>query len=174
MGPNLGRLIERARTMRVVRKLVVANTGSPGMAGRLFVAGCVLFSGCGDGRVARYPVFGAVHVDGQPAEGAIVIFCPTETSPEAERLRPSGQTDAAGKFGLTTLEAGDGAPAGKYKVLVQWPAPSQAPAQDRSGRRGAAGRDRLLGQYFNLEKATLVATVEETSNELPPFELKSK
>ena len=34
-------------------------------------------SGCGDAEIARYPVTGTVLVDNKPAEGAMVIFCPT-------------------------------------------------------------------------------------------------
>lgn len=142
--------------------------------------------GCDDGRVARYPVSGTVLVDGQPAAGAIVIFCPVETSPEAERLRPAGRTDATGKFKLTTIDPNDGAPAGKYKVMVQWPegaeaaagagGPSGLPAAavDRGGRGGPRPADRLQGKYYSLERTPLTATVEEQSNELPPFELTAK
>jgi hypothetical protein len=134
--------------------------------------GLLAFAGCGDGKVARYPVSGAVHVDGQPAEGAIVIFCPVSTVPEADRLRPSGRTDAAGRFNLTTLERGDGAPAGNYKVLVQWPA--KLPDDGRRGRGGAGGPDWLQGKYFDLENATLTAIVEEGPTTLPAFELEMR
>lgn len=142
--------------------------------------------GCGDGRVARYPVFGAVHVDGQPAAGAIVVFCPTETSPEAERLRPAGRTDVAGNFKLTTIDPDDGAPAGTYKIMVQWPEGAEAAAGaggpnglpaaavDRGGRGGPRPADRLQGKYYSLERTPLTASVEEQANELPPFELTSK
>jgi hypothetical protein len=130
--------------------------------------------GCGDGGIATYPVAGTVMIDNKPADGAMVIFVPTATSTEAERKRPFGIADGEGRFRLTTLVQEDGAPAGEYKVLVQWPAPSGKPDDQRSGRRGALGPDRLRGKYFNLENSTLSAKVEEQSNELPPFELRSK
>jgi hypothetical protein len=146
--------------------------GFPGIRQVWVLAGLLVLSGCADGRVARYPVSGTLNVDGQPAEGAIVIFCPVSTAPEADRLRPAGRTDASGKFDLTTIELGDGAPAGDYKVLVRWP---EKKADDgRRGRGGGDGPDRLQGKYFDLENATLTATVEEHTNQLPPFELKSK
>jgi hypothetical protein len=131
-------------------------------------------TGCRKGGVATYPVAGSVKIDGRPADGAMVVFVPTATSTQAERKRPFGVADAEGRFRLTTFVQDDGAPAGQYKVLVQWPAPNQQADDQRSGRRGALGPDRLGGKYFNLENSTLTAKVEEQSNELPPFELKSR
>jgi hypothetical protein len=135
---------------------------------------CACIVGCGDGRIDTYPVTGTVLVDGRPAEKAMVIFCPADAAAEVENLRPAGVTDASGKFNLITFEAGDGAPAGSYKVLVKWPAPSQG--EDRGGRQSSIGKgpDRLKGRYYNLESTPLNATVEEQSNELPPFELTSR
>jgi hypothetical protein len=142
-------------------------------AALLVAVGLLTAMGCGDGRIATYPVTGTVMVDGNPADGAMVIFVPTSTSPEAERKRPYGIADAQGKYGLMTFEQGDGAPAGQYKVLVQWPAPSKS-SDDRGGRRGTLGADRLRGKYFNLESTMLTATVAEEATEVPPFELKSR
>jgi hypothetical protein len=127
--------------------------------------------GCGGGKLKTYPVTGTVLVDGKPADGAMVIFCPINPSPELEKLRPSGKADGTGAFSLMTFEAGDGAPAADYKVLVKWPAPAQVDARDG---RGAPGPDRLKGKYYNLDNTPLTAKVEAKSNELPPFELKSK
>jgi hypothetical protein len=134
----------------------------------------VALAGCGDGKIRRYHVTGTVAVDGQPAEGVLLIFCPVNATGELEQLRPAGKTDSSGSFTLTTIEPGDGAPAGDYKVLAQWPAPTQASAEDRGGRTPNRGADRLRGRYYNLEKTPLTAKVEEKSNTLPPFELKTK
>jgi hypothetical protein len=92
--------------------------------------------------------------------------------PELKDLRPAGKTDAAGAFRLMTFEVGDGAPAGPYKVLVKWPL--QTAADDRGGRAGTQGPDRLRGKYYNLGNTPLTATVEERSNALEPFNLMSK
>jgi hypothetical protein len=131
-------------------------------------------SGCGDGRIATYPVTGKVLINGRPAEGAVVVFCPVEPSAEVEHLRPAGMADASGQFTLTTFEPSDGAPVGQYKVLVKWPAPSPA-TDDRDARPGRAnkGPDRLRGKYYSIETTPLAVTIEEQSNDLPPFELKS-
>ncbi len=79
--------------------------------------------GCGDDKIARYPVTGTVLVDGRPAEGATVIFYPVGGSEEFQKERPFGVTDANGKFDLRTFQPGDGAPAGEYKVMARWLAP---------------------------------------------------
>jgi hypothetical protein len=128
-------------------------------------------AGCGDGKIKRFPVKGSVTVDGQPADGAMVVFCPVNPSPEVEALRPSAKADASGAFALMTFDAGDGAPAGEYKVLVKWPAKPTMDARD--GRPGAPGPDRLKGKYYNLDNTQLTAQVDGPT-ELPPFALKSK
>ena len=149
-------------------------------ASLLPLAGIVLgvmgltLSGCGNGRIPTYEVNGQVSVNGRPAEGAIVVFCPVDPSAELEHLRPAGMANSSGQFTLTTFEPSDGAPAGEYKVLVKWPAPTPA-SQERDARPGSAnkGPDRLRGKYYSFESTPLKATIEEQSNQLPPFELKS-
>ncbi len=137
-------------------------------------AGFVAVSGCDDGRIARYPVTGTVVVDGQPADGAMLIFVPVGGSEEFQRERPFGVTDAAGKYELRTFQPGDGAPAGDYKVMVRWLAPA-AQSQEADRDRAAGGPpDRLKGRYFNPESSGLTASVDESETEVPPFELKSK
>ena len=106
------------------------------VAWSLLLVGWIAVSGCGDGQIARYPVKGTVIVDGQPAAGALVIFCPVEGGPpELMRERPYGRTDPQGIFELRTLEPGDGAPAGKYNIMVRW-LPGGAESQDRGDDRG--------------------------------------
>jgi hypothetical protein len=151
------------------------SIGSNAQSGTILVLIATLgvASGCDKGGIDTYPVVGTVLIDSRPADGAMVVFVPTSTSEEAERKRPFGIANGEGRFSLTTLVEEDGAPAGEYKVLIQWPMPSK-PDDQRVGRRGALGPDRLRGKYFNLEKSVLTATVKEESNELPPFELSSK
>jgi hypothetical protein len=130
---------------------------------------CLTVSGCGDdGKVERFPVRGSVNVDGRPAEGVLMFFCPVNPTPEIERLRPVGFTSPDGKFELTTFDRADGAPAGEYKVLFQWPGKS---TDTRDG--GGAGPDRFRGRYNNLDTAQITAKVDGPTD-LPPFELKSK
>jgi hypothetical protein len=139
----------------------------------LALVGVLWLAGCSDGKIKRYPVQGSVQVDGKAATGAIVVFCPIGGGPELEKLRPMGTTDTAGVFKLMSIEPDDGAPAGEYKVLVKWPGQVSRDA-DREGRGGGIGPDQLRGKYYNLDITPLTATIESKSNELAPFQLKSK
>ena len=87
--------------------------------------------------------------------------------------RPYGTTGTDGKFLLTTLDKDDGAPAGQYKVLVQWVG-NISPPSGGDPDRGGGQPDRLRGRYMNLEKSTLMATIDEGPTEIPAFELTSK
>jgi hypothetical protein len=145
------------------------------LIGLLLALSLLAFGGCGDGRVKRYPVTCTVNVDGKPAHGVMVIFCPIEGPPELLRERPVAVSGADGKFQLTTFGGNDGTPAGKFKVLAQWPT-NKNPNPDPAGGPAALGNgpDRLHGKYFNLDKTPLTATIEPDTKELPTFELRSK
>jgi hypothetical protein len=143
-----------------------------GMKFALIVAGLVAWAGCGDGKLARYPVHGSVNIDGKPAEGVMVIFCPVGGSEEVQKMRPTGVTGADGKFELTTLTGNDGAPAGEYKIIAQWLGKM---GKDKFVRPAVEGEtDKFKGKYMNLEKSELKATVDKAATDLPPFELKTK
>jgi hypothetical protein len=59
-------------------------------------------------------VKGVVTFDGQPLEGATVIFVPSgEVASTA-----AGPTDAQGRFELTTRSPGDGVMPGDYRVTI--------------------------------------------------------
>ena len=138
----------------------------------LALGGVLLLAGCSDGKISRYPINGSVNVDGKPADGVMVIFCPVGGSPELQKMRPFSITGPDGKFQLTSIEKGDGAPAGQYKVLMQWTAPPSG-GDTRDGGV-TTGPDRLRGRYMNLEKSQFTVDVKSGTNDVPPFELKSK
>jgi hypothetical protein len=142
-------------------------------AGLCFL-GLLAFTGCGDGKIARYPVNGKVLVDGKPAAGAMVIFCPIEGSEQLMRERPIGFAGPDGSFQLTTFALNDGAPAGEYKVIARWAANSPNPQGNADDERRRTPPDALRGKYFNLDSTPLTATVTKGTNDLPPFELSSK
>jgi hypothetical protein len=80
--------------------------------GALFLGGLVLTgSGCGGNGTMH--VKGRVTLDGNPVEGANVVFMP-----EREGRPASGLTNNEGFFELTTFQTGDGALPGSYLVLV--------------------------------------------------------
>jgi hypothetical protein len=70
--------------------------------------------GCG-GRLVK--VQGVVKLDGQPVEGAVVVF-----ENDGQEGRPAvGQTDSDGIFYLGTFKSEDGALRGNYKVTIMPP-----------------------------------------------------
>jgi len=116
------------------------------------------FPGCGGSdRVPVHPVSGKLLVDGEPAEGAVIVLHPT-SPPEKEVHKPAARVEADGTFQVTTYDAGDGAPTGDYVITVTWGEP---PSPDRLG-----------GKYRDPEKSQLRVTVTEGENLLKPFELK--
>lgn len=80
---------------------------------RLWVAGFLVLAGCTpkSDNPATVPVTGVVTLDGQPVEGANVMF----QSPEQGSF---GLTDAQGRYELQTFEPGDGAMPGEYRVAI--------------------------------------------------------
>jgi hypothetical protein len=77
--------------------------------------GLVLALGCGDqsGVAKRFPVSGTVSYKGQPVEKGSISFVPTA----ADGRAANGEI-ANGKFTLSTVNPGDGALPGSYKVTV--------------------------------------------------------
>jgi hypothetical protein len=86
-------------------KLVVSSLVTVGIV----LAGCSNSS-----RPPTYPVTGTVTLQGKPLAGAVITFVPTAKDSDAA----SAITDAAGKYALTTWQAGDGARPGEYRVKV--------------------------------------------------------
>ncbi len=73
----------------------------------------VLGTGCGKSGPQMAPVEGVVTLDGEPIEGATVLF-----QPEAGGKPATGVTDPSGKFALKTFKTGDGAQVGMNNVSV--------------------------------------------------------
>jgi hypothetical protein len=74
---------------------------------------CLAAAGCGSGRPETVPITGIVTLDGNPVEGASVMFMP-----QFEGRPALGVTDASGNFTLTTFAPGDGAQPGQHTVTV--------------------------------------------------------
>lgn len=84
--------------------------------------------GCGNSGPRLTPVEGVVTVDGNPIEGATVLF-----EPEAGGRPATGVTDAQGKFSLTVLDEGDGAHLGMNRVSVAKEAKVDRPSNLEEG-----------------------------------------
>ncbi|MFO0790243.1 MAG: hypothetical protein U0805_12390 [Pirellulales bacterium] len=160
----LKREIDRMRLHRLfaqARRCVLPGT-------LLLLAAAI--AGC-SGKPDRGKIAGIVKVDGQPASGVQLIFYPVGGTPEFQRVRPMGLSQSDGTFIVNTTGGGDGAPPGQYKVLLSWAAPARGPARDGAPTPGG---DRLQGRYNNPETTPFNVEIKSGSNDLPPFELKSK
>jgi hypothetical protein len=81
-----------------------------GFACLLVLAG---ITGCGSTNPATVPVSGVVTYQGEPVVGAQVSFMA-----EGAARAASGQTDAEGKFQLSTYGTNDGAVVGSHTVTI--------------------------------------------------------
>lgn len=106
-----------------------------------------------------HPVEGRVTVDGRPAAGVEVRLHPLNRSNDESAPRPQGTTDKDGRFRLGTGAGRDGAPSGQYLVTLAWPGPG--------------GADRLKGTYAEPGGSGLTAIIEDSTTELPTFEVGS-
>ena len=126
-----------------------------------------LLLGCSqpDGPV-RYPVEGQVLYQGRPVAEARVVFHP-QAEPDAQLPKPQAETDAEGRFKLTTLKPGDGAVPGPYMITVELRALRQIGEETVRD-----GRNLLPSRYGDPVKSGLSYEVQEGENQLPPLELK--
>ncbi|QJW94813.1 carboxypeptidase-like regulatory domain-containing protein [Frigoriglobus tundricola] len=133
---------------------------------RVWIA-CVCLTGvsCADRYNGRppHPTTGTVLVNGEPAGGATVVFHHVgDWGPRS--IVPQAVTGADGRFVLSTYELEDGAPAGEYRVTIEWPA----------YRLKKLGPDKLGGKFAKPETSDLTARVNKGKNDLPPFDLKAR
>lgn len=142
-----------------------------------------MLGGCGDApvggkRVPVYKVTGKITMQGGALAGANVTFGPKEGQPVAV-----GVTNDAGEFTLTTYDAGDGAAAGEYSVVVMKVKPAAASPADAGhgqavtagGHSGAAAQSTanlVPEQYGDSSKTPLAAKVEAKSDNNFTFEIK--
>jgi hypothetical protein len=109
--------------------------------------------------VKVYPARGSAFFKGRPAAGAIVRVHGVEAAV------PRGVVQKDGTFALTTYEAGDGVPPGRYRVECLL-----ASARAGGRRRGAVLDSRT---YSRPETSGLEIEVKpEAQNDLSPFNLK--
>ena len=133
------------------------------LAGVGFLAALALVAGCGSGKPTPYPVSGSATVGGKAADGALVRLHPLEgDGPDA--VRPLGYVQADGSFKLTSYAEGDGAPAGRYKVTVEW-RPKKKTSMEPDGP------DRLQGRYADPKASKIEVTVNKGPTTLDPIKL---
>ena len=130
----------------------------------------VLLPACGSDRLPTYPANGRVLCDGRPAVNAEVVLHPVAPSEGARVVRPHGRVDREGRFGLTTFQRGDGAPAGTYRVTLRWPQPRPgASPLDPDPENARGGPDQLHGRYRDPDTSGLTLAIEPRPNKLAPI-----
>ena len=138
----------------------------------VLLIGVLAQSGCqdeprGGPRVVTIPITGKVLVDGKPQAQVQVQAQPVSGSTPTHTT-PSAFTDAEGNFAIQTYEAGDGAPAGEYKLTFRWGQISLM-----SGRYEG---DKFNGKYRNPARSEHSVTVSESDDpiDLGTIELSTK
>ena len=113
------------------------------------------------GRKQAWPVRGKVLVDGAPAAGATIAFHQIDGK-KKDKTVADALVEPDGTYVLSSTEAWDGAPAGKYTVTVT--------LRDRN-LDGSKGADRLPAKYGSIVTSDLTAQVVAEVN-LLDFNLK--
>lgn len=116
------------------------------------------FLGCGDS-ISTVPVSGKVTKGGVPVSGVGVTLVGVEGT-EAMGLR--GSTNAEGVFTISAAGGMDGAPKGKYKVLLI--PPVGQPDYSKMGPGGPKPAEKYPEKYTSLEKATDIFEVGDGPN----------
>ncbi len=136
----------------------------------------LVIGGCGSPSSGLVNVSGKVTVDGQPAEGAVLLFHP-EGAPQGTASSAVAQPD--GTFRIVT-DGNQGIPEGSYLVTATWPDPAVKPPEaggglgEGFGLSFEPGPDLLNGRYVSRDKSDLSVTIEKGTRELEAFELQTR
>jgi hypothetical protein len=129
-------------------------------------------TGCGpddDNLPKTVSASGTVTLDGQPVDGAQVVFIDDTSTKSADAM-----TDAKGKFTLNAFREKKGAQPGSYKVQVS------KTIEQKLGTKNADGGDAskwIFGvppHYSSFLKSGLTATIPEEGTSELKIELSSK
>jgi hypothetical protein len=111
------------------------------------------------------PAGGKVLYQGKPAEWAQVALVSLDDN-NPDKPKPGGQVGADGTFRLSTFASYDGAPPGKYAVLIVYPSPTKKNDNEN------VGPDLLRGRYANPNTTPFKVEVKEGVNDLGTLEVK--
>lgn len=142
----------------------------------LGVSVLVMLTGCqrGTGRPKTYSVTGTVTLNGQPVEGATVMFVPKNPGEGAQPA--TAETDAQGRYQLGTFAKGDGALPGEYLVrVVKFPKAQTStggatsedeyrPPEETAAPPPPAPKNELPAKYADEKTSGLSFKVEPKSN----------
>ncbi|MBI3822329.1 MAG: hypothetical protein HY289_06580 [Planctomycetes bacterium] len=123
-------------------------------------------AGCSRSALATHPVRGQVYYRDKPLAEALIVFHALDASDHAAN-KPIAYTDSEGKFTLTTMKPGDGAPAGEYAITVDL---REAVLVGEEKTR--SGKSLLPERYRNVQKAVFKFRVEPGENIVPRLDVK--
>jgi len=135
----------------------------------LCLAGCV-------GSQTPYdtaPVSGVITLDGQPLASARVTFLPIHDSQKGLQSCPEaiGETDASGRYSLTTVFGDPGGSVGQNRVMVTTRKFEPDPASAERVKETAP--ERVTTRYFS-DKQPLTIDVPAKGTRAANFELTTK
>ena len=130
----------------------------------VWIAGALLFAGCGAGLV---PVEGTVLLEDQPLADAQVLFLP-----KAGGRPATGKTNAEGQFTLTTNKPDDGVKPGEYQVAVT--ALKVLYVRPTDGSEFGEQKVWIAPERYSKPNESGLAATISTSSHTPTFELQSK
>jgi hypothetical protein len=145
-------------------------------------------AGCGNQPAGYSRAHGKLSYKGEPAAGAFLVFHLEGKSQSADAVVPAATVKDDGSFELVSPN-GDGAPPGKYKVLVSWPADSsidEAATNSKPKTKNKAGsgparrknkldtlsKDRLKGRFSNPDTPLTTVEVKAETTDLGSLEIK--
>lgn len=125
---------------------------------------CLILLGCTSNatRLDVRPVQGKLFVGKTPAVGAMVVFHPL--AKQDERAVPRGKVGEDGSFKLSTYNADDGAPLGKYKVTIDWRKTNTIDPNDN-------GTSLVPAIYTRPDSTPLEVEITAATDVLEPFVL---
>ena len=143
------------------------------------VAGLCLGCAGGDEWTEKLPetaeVTGVVTLDGEPVEGAAVVFSPDDGKHAGQAL-----TDASGRFSASAFPSKEGLVPGAYKVAISKTVEKKGPkvtgpdAAHLVGGEDVFWVNVLPEKNFNPNMSGLTATIPEEGNSELRYELTSK
>jgi hypothetical protein len=145
-------------------------------------------AGCGNQPTGYSRAYGKLLYKGEPAAGAFLMFQPESKPAAADFVPPSAVVEDDGRFEVASA-AGDGAPPGKYKVLVAWPEESptaEAPTDSKSNAKkkvsigpvrrknklDTKAKDRLKGRYYSPDTPLTTVEIKAEATDLGSLEIK--
>lgn len=131
-----------------------------------FLLGC---GGSGFPTQTTHKAKGKVLVNGKPYAGVTLVLHPEDKTNFKMDERPQGRTNDQGDFELFTYKAGDGAPAGKYKVGFAFVETDDS-GDDQIKTKGLAGL--IPAQLQSATTSGITLEIKPGENVLATIDLK--